>query len=420
MNITKELMSFIDNSPSVFHVIDNFKKTLTENGFTELKFKDNWKIENGKGYFVTNNDSSIIAFKGSSDFDNIRLIGSHSDSPTFRIKPNSIVNKDGFLTLNTEVYGGPILSTWFDRPLSVAGRVVLKSDNPFKPEIKHINVDKNLLIIPNVAIHMNRDVNNGYKFNAQKDTLPLLALSEKDSKISFEEILARNTGINAEDILDFDLFLYDRQKGEFVGENDEFYSVGRIDNLGMAFNSIKSLVDSNVTNTLALAMVFDNEEIGSSTKQGAGSTLLSDCFKKIVEDNDKNFYEVLHNSYLISADQAHSLHPNYTEMADPTNRPLINNGPVIKYAANGAYTSDAVSSSIFKKLCLDKNIPCQEFTNRSDKRGGSTIGPITVSNLDIQSIDIGNAILSMHSVRELGGCKDNEYIYELFKYYYEY
>ena len=266
MNITKELMSFIDNSPSVFHVIDNFKKTLTENGFTELKFKDNWKIENGKGYFVTNNDSSIIAFKGSSDFDNIRLIGSHSDSPTFRIKPNSIVNKDGFLTLNTEVYGGPILSTWFDRPLSVAGRVVLKSDNPFKPEIKYINVDKNLLIIPNVAIRMNRDVNNGYKFNAQKDTLPLLALSEKDSKISFEEILARNTGINSEDILDFDLFLYDRQKGEFVGENDEFYSVGRIDNLGMAFNSIKTLIDSNVTNTLALAMVFDNEEIGSSTK----------------------------------------------------------------------------------------------------------------------------------------------------------
>lgn len=419
MDITRKLMDFIDKSPTAYQAVDNIKDILDKHGFIELSFNESFEIEDDKGYYVTSNGSAIIAFKGKKDFSDIRMIGSHTDSPTFKIKPNSLINTDGFIRLNTEVYGGPILSTWFDKPLSIAGRLVLKVDNPLKPIVKHISIDEDLLIIPNLAIHMNREINSGYKYNLQKDLLPVIGISD-GKEIDIEDILEKYLQVKKEDILDYDLYLYDRQKGSYLGLDQEFFSIARIDNLGMAFTSIEALVNSKINRGLGLVACFDNEEIGSATKQGAGSTLFSDILKKICRDNSKDFISTIHESFLISADQAHSIHPSYMDQADPTNRPIINKGPVIKYAANGAYTSDAYSAGIIKAICHDNKIPYQEFTNRSDKRGGSTIGPISVGNLDINSVDLGNPILAMHSIRELGGCKDNEYIYELFKAFYKY
>lgn len=420
--LTEELMNFIDNSPSVFHVIENLEDILNKNNFNKLNKNQIWNLkENGK-YYITNNDSSILAFQVGKNLEEnfFRIIGSHSDSPTFRIKPNPVMDiKNHFIKLNTEVYGGPILSTWFDRPLSIAGRVIVKTDDDFNPKSLNINIDKNLLIIPNMAIHMNREINKGYEYNPQKDTLPLIGLvNEKFEKDNYLlNIITKNLGINLEDILDFDLFLYDREKGSFVGEDNEFFSVGKIDNLGMAYTSIKALINSDSTDFTKVVYIPDNEEIGSSTKQGAGSPFLRDILERIVYNLGGNFEDFsvsLANSFMISSDQAHSLHPNYMEANDITNFPVINKGPAIKVSANMSYTSDAVSSAIYKNICNKADIPCQYFVNRSDKRGGSTIGPITTANLDINSVDIGNPILSMHSIKELGGVSDNIYLYKSF------
>lgn len=420
--LTQELMTFIDYSPSVFHVIENFEDILDKNDFQKLEKNNRWNLLPNKKYYITNNDSSILAFQVGSDLDNnfFRIIGSHSDSPTFRIKPNSTMDiKKHFIKLNTEVYGGPILSTWFDRPLSIAGRVIVKGEDTFAPKSININIDRNLLIIPNMAIHMNREINKGYEYNAQKDTLPLIGLInetfEKDNYLL--NIIANDLNIDISDILDFDLFLYDRAKGSFVGNDNEFYSVGKIDNLGMAFTSIKALVNSKSTPYTKIVYIPDNEEIGSSTKQGAASPFLRDILERIIYNLGGDFEDfsiALAKSYMISSDQAHSLHPNYIEANDITNFPVINKGPAIKLAASMSYTSDAVTSSIYKSICEKADVPCQYFVNRSDKRGGSTIGPITTSNLDIKSVDIGNPILSMHSVRELGGVDDNMYLYKSF------
>ena len=425
--LTDKLMNFIEQSPSVFHVIDNFENILKDNGYNSLKREEKWNLKSNGKYYLTNNNSAIIAFQMGSDLkDNFfRIIGSHSDSPTFRVKPSpEIFEKEHFVKLNTEVYGGPILSTWFDRPLSLAGRVVLKSEDPFKPNVKNIDIDKNLLIIPNLAIHMNRDINDGYSYNKQKDTLPLIGIIndklEKDNYLL--NILSKELEVNIEDILDFDLFLYDRQKGEYIGNNKEFYSIGRIDNLGMAHVSMEALINSKDSNFTKMVLISDNEEVGSRTKQGAGSPFLRDTLERIITSTGGNFEDfdiATSKSFIISSDQAHSLHPNYVEKNDPTNSPLINKGPVIKVSARMNYTSDAYSSSVFANLCNQANVPVQYFVNRSDILGGSTIGPITTQNLNIDSVDIGNPILSMHSIRELGGVKDQEYIYKVFLEFYK-
>lgn len=425
--LTDKLMNFIDNSPSVFHVIDNFEISLNKKGYEKLDRSKKWNLKKNGKYYLTNNDSAIIAFQlGDNLKDNyFRIIGSHSDSPTFRIKPSpEMFEKDHFVKLNTEVYGGPILSTWFDRPLSLAGRVILSSKNPFKPDIKNINIDKNLLIIPNMAIHMNRDINNGYAYNKQKDTLPLIGLinDELEKENYLLNILSNELKVKIEDILDFDLFLYDRQKGEYIGNNNEFYTVGRIDNLGMAHVSIEALLDSKKSDFTKMVLISDNEEVGSQTKQGAGSPFLRDTLERIITATGGGFEDfdiALAKSFIISSDQAHSVHPNYIEKNDPTNFPLINKGPVIKVSARMNYTSDGYSSSVFANLCKKADIPVQYFVNRSDILGGSTIGPITTQNLNIDSVDIGNPILSMHSVRELGGVKDQEYIYKVFLEFYK-
>ena len=424
--LTDKLMDFIEKSPSVFHVIDNFESMLNDSGYTKLKRDEKWNLKSNGKYYLTNNNSAIIAFQlGSNLKDNFfRIIGSHSDSPTFRVKPSpEIFEKNHFVKLNTEVYGGPILSTWFDRPLSLAGRVVLKSKDTFKPNVKNINIDKNLLIIPNLAIHMNREINSGYEYNKQKDTLPLIGLIndelEKDNYLL--NILSEELKVDIKDIVDFDLFLYDRQKGEYIGNDKEFYSVGRIDNLGMAHVSMEALINSQNSKFTKMVLVSDNEEVGSQTKQGAGSPFLRDTLERIINSTGGDFEDfdiATSKSFIISSDQAHSVHPNYVEKNDPTNLPLINKGPVIKVSARMNYTSDAYSSTIFANLCKNVDVPVQYFVNRSDILGGSTIGPITTQNLNINSVDIGNPILSMHSIRELGGVKDQEYIYKVFLEFY--
>lgn len=429
LNFAQDLIDFIGKSPSAFHVIENVKEELVYNGFTELNFSERWNIKKEGKYFVNKNDSALIAFvvgKGDIEKEGFKLIGAHTDSPTFKIKPNpEIIEENTYLRLNTEVYGGPILNTWFDRPLSLAGRITIKGKDLFSPKTYLINIDEPLMIIPNLAIHMNRKVNEGIKLNTQKETLPLLSIVNEE--FEKENFLANKIGgkldVEVEDILDFDLFLYECEKGKIVGLNNEFISCGKLDDLAMVHAGIKGLINSKVNRKTNVMILFDNEEVGSQTKQGAASPMLRTVLERIclsLGGDREDFYRSLSNSFLISADMAHGVHPNYVEKQDPTNRPVINGGPAIKLSANQAYTTDSISSTVYESICKVAGVPVQKFVNRSDERGGSTIGPISSTQLDIPSVDIGNPILSMHSVRELGGVDDHYYLYKSFIEYYNY
>lgn len=429
----RELIHFIDNSPSVYHAIDNARTKLLQAGFTELQMSEPFRLNAEQRYFVTANGSALIAWQMSREnrAAGFKLIGSHSDSPCLRIKPQpELTVHDRYLKLNTEVYGGPILSTWFDRPLALAGRVVLQTADPLSPKTVLIALAEHPVIIPNLAIHMNRDVNDGYKIDRQKDLLPLMGLINK----TFEKndfligILAKKLHVPIGAILDFDLYLYDTQCGTLCGLSDEFFSIGKIDNLGMAYASLDALItESEALDCMIKAVcIFDNEEVGSGTIQGAGSPFLADTLKRITASQcspSDNWFELfqqqMSRSFLISADQAHGFHPNYPEKNDISNFPLINGGPAIKIAAAMSYTSDGVSAGIFKDLCKRADVPCQTFVNRSDMRGGSTIGPITAAHLQMKAVDIGNPILAMHSIRELGGVADQTFTTRVFRQYYK-
>ena len=423
----RDLIDYIYASPTAFNAVETSKELLIKNGFEELQMNKKWKLRVGGKYFIIKNSSSLTAFVINSDKmeDGFRIIGSHSDSPTFRIKPNAEMTVENtYLKLNTEAYGGAILSTWFDRPLSIAGRVVLKSENILCPREEVININKPICIIPNIAIHMNRNVNDGYKFNKQKDTLPLVGLItetlEKDDFLIKE--ISKELKVAKEDILDFDLYLYEYEKGSIIGPNEEFISSSRLDNLSMAHASLHGLINANGRNGINIASIFDNEEVGSSTKQGADSNMLLNLLERICISLGKNreeFFSALYSSFMISADLAHALHPNICEKHDPTNRPVIGGGPVIKISANQAYTSDAFSSGVYKNICDKCGVKYQQFVNRSDERGGSTIGPISATHVDINSVDIGSPILSMHSVRELGSVEDHYDIYKTFVEFYQ-
>lgn len=426
-NFAKDLIDFIDSSYTAFHAVKNLEDRLEDKGFTKLNQGDKWNLEKEGKYYITKNNSALIAFqigKGEIEEDGFRLIGAHTDAPTFKIKPSPEMTVEGsYLKLNTEVYGGPILNTWFDRPLSLAGRVNLRTEDPFRPKEVLLNLEKPIMIIPNLAIHMNREVNKGVEINPQKDSLPLLAtINDKFEKDNYLlKLLGQNLGVDLDDILDFELFLYEVEKGSLVGLDEEFISVGKQDNLGMIHAGLHGFLDSDLSKSSKILVCFDNEEVGSGTKQGAASPMLKTVLERIVlalGKDREDFYRSLDKSFLISADQAHALHPNYADEHDPTNRPIINAGPVIKMAANQAYTSDSYSSSVYEAICKSQNIPVQKFVNRSDKRGGSTIGPISSRQLDIPSIDIGNPILAMHSIRELGGVEDHFYVYQSFKKFY--
>lgn len=424
----ENMLDFIYESPTQFNAVAVSAETLEKNGFEKLNPKENWKLEVGKKYYTTKNSSALVAFKVNSDEvekEGFRIIGSHTDSPGFRIKPNAEMESCGaYLKLNTEGYGGMILSTWLDRPLAMAGRVFLRGENPFKPVERIVNINKPVCIIPNLAIHMNRSINDGYKYNKQTDMLPLVGLIneqlEKDNYMV--KLLASELDVEVEEIIDFDIFLYEYEKGCFTGANEEFISTGRLDNLSMYYSSVEALLDSDSKSGISIAVGFDNEEVGSSTKQGADSNILLNILERICISLGKDrqqFFEAIENSFIISSDLAHAVHPNVNGMADPTNRPVMGKGPVIKVHAGQAYTSDGYSISVYKEICRECGVEYQEFVNKSDQRGGSTIGPISSTHIDIPSVDIGAPILSMHSIRELGCSEDFYNTYKTFVKFYE-
>ena len=424
----KELIEFIHESPTNFHAVANAKKELLSNGFKQLFSGEAWQIEKGGKYFVTKNHSSLFAFEiGSGEIaeDGFKIVCAHSDSPTFRIKPNAEMPVAGkYLKLNTEVYGGPIMYTWFDRPLSMAGRVMLRSLNPLKPATQFVNFKRPLMVIPHIAIHFNRAVNDqGNPLSKQKDMLPVIAMIndtfEKDDYLV--KLIAEEMGVSPEDILDFDLTLYEYEKGCLFGVNEEFISSGKLDDLAMAHAGLKAFVASEKCRKTKVLALFDNEEVGSGTKQGAGSPILRTIVERIVfglGGKPEDLYRAIHNSFMISADMAHALHPNYVEKHDPTNHPVMNGGPVIKFNANQKYVTDGDSAAVFETICKMAGVPCQKFVNHSDMAGGSTLGNILLSQMEMRGVDIGNPMWAMHSVRETGGVLDHAYVIKAFTTFY--
>lgn len=421
MNRTLDLLEFIDNSPTTFHAVNNIKNILLENGFQELKENNKWPLNSSGKYFVEKNNCALIAFEiGTEDVckKGFRFISSHTDSPCIKIKPNpELIVESTYVKLNTEVYGGPILSTWFDKPLSIAGRVVVKDEHD-NLIVKLVDIERPILTIPNLAIHFNRNVNEGLPINKQSDLYPLLALIQNG--ITGEDVVLKllSEELEVDNILDFELFLYDYAKSQIIGLNDEFISAGKLDDLWMVHASLNALINTEYSEATKVAVFLDSEEIGSSTAEGAESVFLESVLKRIMyglNKTNEDYYIALANSIMISADLAHGVHPNFMASHDPTNRPRLGNGPVIKYSAVKKYTTDAVSAAYIIDLCKKSNIPFQVYTNKSDVVGGSTMARFFATKFSIPVVDIGAPILAMHSVRELGSVLDVEPTERLFK-----
>ncbi len=422
-NVTAQMLEFIQKSPTCFHAISQLKAMLEEAGYEEWKEAEEWQAKAGGKYYVTRNDSSLIALHlpTSKKAKGFHITASHSDSPTFKVKeaPEMIVEGQ-YVKLNTEKYGGMILSTWLDRELSVAGRIVVKEADELVTKL--VNIDKDLLVIPNLAIHMNPDANKGMEFNPQVDMLPLMAGDpEECGKGVLLSLVAEEAGVAKEDILGHDLFLYVRQPGKLIGCKEEFLLSPRLDDLQCAFATMKAFVESEPEEYVNVCAVFDNEEVGSSTKQGANSTFLEDVLMRAGEAmgiTPTGYKQLVADSFLISADNAHAVHPNHPEKADPTNRPFMNGGLVIKYHGSQKYTTDAYSAARMKDLCRKADVPFQTFANRSDMGGGSTLGNISTSHVSVSSVDIGLPQLAMHSAVETAGVKDTEYCIRALKEFY--
>ena len=418
IDFSKDLINFIDRSPLNYFAVKNASEILEENGFKKVREDEVWELEKGK-YYTTRDDSALIAFEIGEDLKKgFEIIGSHTDSPTFKIKSNSEMADTGFLKLNIEAYGGMIHSTWLDRTLSLAGKVSYKEDGKINYAL--VNIDKDLLTIANAAIHMNREINKGYVYNAQDNLYPLVKTikDELESENYLVNLLAEELKIKAEDIIDFDLGLYDRQKGAII---NNMVHVGRLDNLGSVHASLMALVDSKQGKN-KMILLSDNEEIGSSTRGGAASNFLGNTLERIALKFglDREEYQIMiENSMIISADQAHAVHPNYKAFADPTNIVKMNEGLVIKIAANGAYASTLETKTRLINIAKKHDYKLQTFHNRNDKVGGSTIGPITSTALGIKAIDVGIPLLAMHSIRELAGVEDIYEAYEIYKKFFE-
>lgn len=423
----KSLLKFLDDSPCDFLAVKSMKEILEHNGFSEKKLEQSMKIQAGDKFYFTKNDSAIFAVvvgKKKIQDTGFKVIAAHSDSPGFRIKPSAEVKcEGGIVKLNTEVYGGPILYTWFDRPLSLAGRVIVKGDDALHPLTKLLHVKRPLLSIPHLAIHFNRAVNEGNKLSKQKDMLPFIAklngkLEEKNLLIN---LIAQELKVKDKNILDFDLLLYNTEKACTYGLHDEFISAGRLDDLSMAHAAVTAIVEMGKPDATCVAAIFDNEETGSGTKQGAGSPVLAHVMQRMVECQGGNFDafgQAINRSFMISADNAHAFHPNYGEKYDPTNHPSLGDGPCIKINSNCKYMTDAHSAAIFKSLCEEAGSPCQYFVNHSDVAGGSTLGNILTGQIDIEGVDVGNPLLAMHSIRETGSTDDHINMIKVFKHFF--
>lgn len=428
------LLSFLDASPVNFLAVKNIADMLEAGGFRRLNpALPIGTVNAGDRFFVTKNDSSIFAFRiGAKTLADagFHMICAHADSPTFRIKPNAeMLCEGGLVKLNTEVYGGPIMSTWFDRPLTLAGRVIVRGENVMLPETMLLHIKRPLLQISNLAIHFNRQVNDGVKLSKQKDVLPLLGQINSQLEAGnllmnvIVEELNKQRPIQQEDILDFDLYLADTTPACTFGAHNEFISAGRLDDLSMCFAGLEAMLAAHDTDTTQVLAIFDNEETGSQTKQGAGSPFLSYMLKRIAlaqSHTEEAYYQAVERAFMISADNAHAWHPNYAEKYDPTNHPMLGGGPVIKFNAAQKYASDAASAAVFAGLCAKAGVPCQRFVNHSDVAGGSTLGNILASSIPLRGVDMGNAILAMHSCRETGSVRDHEYCVKVFTEFFEF
>lgn len=412
-SINKLLLDLFNNSYNEYFAISNIKKLLDENGFICLLENEKYEISLGKSYYILRDGSSIIAFKVPEKLDELyfKIVASHSDSPVLKIKENPTVIENGYNKLKVEKYGGMIVSSWLDKPLGIAGRVCYKNGNAITTRL--VNFPTNL-IIPNVAIHQNRDINNGFIYNPQTDLLPILGLGNNDL---FKELLD-STKNNEEEILSYDLSLYNKEKAVLGGINNEFIYSPKEDNLVSAYISILSLISSISYDGISLGVVFNNEEVGSSSLNGADSDFLATNLKRISKSlgfSNDELSRALVKSYLVSLDNAHAIHPNHPEMSDNKNNCLINEGVVIKHNSNMLYTSEAISSAIIKLIASKENILLQTFFNRADARGGSTLGNISLTHVSIRSVDLGIPQLAMHSNYEVMGSKDTINAYKLLK-----
>ncbi len=418
-DISRDLIHFIVKSPSVFHAVRGIKAALLYAGFEEIREEDTWHIEKGKKYVVTRGGSALIAFtipeEGGEAF---HITASHCDSPTFKIKENPEIQEGPYVKLNVEGYGGMLMSTWLDRPLSVAGRLMVTENGHLAQKL--VAIDGTMLVIPSVAIHMDRNVNHHKDWSIQKDLLPLYGMTS--GKTPFMDVIATAAKVKKEDILAHDLYLYSRVPGTIWGEEREFISSGKLDDLQCAFSCFRGFTLGKKEKDISVYALFNNEEVGSATAQGAGSTFLYNVLTRLTASMGLSYDEtmaMIARSFMISADNAHSIHPNHPEYADPVNRPVINGGIVIKYNAQQKYATDAFSAAYFKKLCNDHDIPTQTFTNHSDNPGGSTLGNISNTRVAMPTVDIGLPQLAMHSSYETAGVKDTAYLVDAVTNFYE-
>lgn len=464
-NLNQGLLKFIQDSPSVFHVIDNMKRRLEEAGFVERREQDCWELQYGGAYYVTRNDSSLIAFRlphacdlgDGRPFKGYHIVAAHSDSPTFKVKTSpETVAENQYVRLNVEKYGGMILSTWLDRPLSVAGRVAVREADG-SLGMRLVNLDRDLLVIPNLAVHMNREINSGYEYNPQVDMLPLMGLWEENCEESNSQSVPGESGawasqgmsksrpapgeygpqsprgmlfweiaqaleLRPEDILDGDLYLYVREKGRVLGRDGELILSPKLDDLQCVYAGVEGFVSSSPNLYANVLAVFDNEEVGSGTRQGADSSFLEDVLLRIQDSlgyGPSVYRQLVAESFLISADNAHAVHPAHPGKADITNRPVLGGGIVIKYHGGQKYTSDAMSAARMKLWCEQAHVPCQTFANRSDMLGGSTLGNISTSHVSLAAVDIGLPQLAMHSAVETGSSRDTVYAVAAFEQFWQ-
>ncbi len=424
----QRLLRQLDASPVNFLATEYIANELSRNGYRHIDASqplDN--VSAGDKFYVTKNDSSIYAFhmgRKSLAETGFHMVCAHCDSPTFRIKPNAeMLCEGGIVKLNTEVYGGPILSTWFDRPLTIAGRVIVRGKDAMSPETRLLHVKHPLLQISSLAIHFNRQVNDGVKLSRQKDVLPILGIvnDELEKGNMLMNVICTELDIKADSVLDFDLYLADATPACTFGVHDEFISSGRLDDLSMCYAGLDALLAAEDSDTTQVLAIFDNEETGSQTKQGAGSPFLASMLKRIAMaqgGTEESFYVAVEKSFMVSADNAHAWHPNYPEKYDPTNHPVLGGGPVIKFNAAQKYASDAVSASVFAELCREAGVPCQRFVNHSDVAGGSTLGNILASSIPLRGVDMGNGVLAMHSCRETASVADHLNCIKVFTQFY--
>ncbi len=425
MNYIDKLFNMVESATSQFHTAEAVKEQLREKGFQELTLKDEWNLQKGGKYLYTHHGSTVFAFTIGENFkvgDGFRIAASHGDFPCFRIKPNAGMEVNGYLQLNTEGYGGAILSTWLDRPLSVAGRVVIKSEDVFKPIVRLVDLKKPVLIIPNLAIHFNREMNKGVELRKQVEMIPIYGTSSEEmTKDAFIEVIADNLGVNKDDILDYELTIYNTDKPSYIGLKDEFVSAPRLDNLTSTQALVEGMTQGTRQRGLNMMVIFDHEEIGSRSKQGAASTLLATILEKIYVSfglTHMDFMNALEDSLLISSDVSHAYNPNYAAKYDPTNRHVLNTGFAIKEACAQSYATDSEAIAIVQQICEKENIAYQKFVNHSDSLGGGTIGAIASAMVPIRTADIGVPVLAMHSSRETMGVKDYESLVHFMTAYY--